>query len=370
MSEYQYYEFRTINRQLTKAEQVAVNNLSSHGHTTATSFSVDYSWGNFKHDVDTVLAQYFDSAFYITNWGTTELKFCFPKALLDLRTVEPYLVDEEKITIDTKTVGDRLIITFARQEEGRDSWGDDSAVLSSVAGLYDQILLGDRRAFYIAWLHAADVAGEYADYLTEETLEPPVPPELAQLTPDLQAFSDLFAIDENLIAAAAQGQSQRAVSPVDLRQALAALPHAECIDFLQRMLAEEAHLAVKLKQRLGLLPSISTDNPVGTRTIGELMAARDLIQQKQAQVAAVAHEAQRRAALAALAARGDAVWQDVEALIAEQKSAGYEQVAKLLEQLGMLAAEQGQTLRFQQRLAAIRAKYSRRSSLIRALRNL
>ena len=370
MSEYQYYEFRTINRQLSKAEQVAVNNLSSHGHTTATSFSVDYSWGNFKHDVDTVLAQYFDSAFYLTNWGTTELKFCFPKALLDLRTIQPYLVDEEEMMVGTKTVGDRLIVTFARQEEGREEWVDDSAVLSSVAGLYDQILQGDRRAFYIAWLHAADLVGEYGNYLTEETLEPPVPPDLAQLTPALQAFVDLFAIDEDLIAAAAQGQSHHEASPLALRQALTTLSHAECVDFLQRLLEGEDHITVKLKQRLGLLPTISTDSPVGTRTIGELMATRDGIQQQQAQTAAVAREAQRRAALAALAARGDAAWQEVEALIAEQKSAGYAQAAKLLAQLGMLATEQGQTYRYQQRLAAIRTKYSRRWGLMRELQNL
>ena len=68
MSEYQYYEFRTINRQLSAAERTAVSKLSSHGNTTATSFSVDYRWGDFKHDVDEVLAKYFDSFFYIANW--------------------------------------------------------------------------------------------------------------------------------------------------------------------------------------------------------------------------------------------------------------------------------------------------------------
>jgi hypothetical protein len=41
MSVYQYYEFRTFNRQLTPAQRAAVDKLSSHGHTTATSFSVD-----------------------------------------------------------------------------------------------------------------------------------------------------------------------------------------------------------------------------------------------------------------------------------------------------------------------------------------
>jgi len=43
MSKYQYYEFRTINRQLSVDERKKVNALSSRSHTTATSFSVEYS---------------------------------------------------------------------------------------------------------------------------------------------------------------------------------------------------------------------------------------------------------------------------------------------------------------------------------------
>ncbi len=39
MSEYQYYEFRTINRQLPAAERTAADKLSSHGHRESTTFT-------------------------------------------------------------------------------------------------------------------------------------------------------------------------------------------------------------------------------------------------------------------------------------------------------------------------------------------
>lgn len=37
-----------------------------------------------------------------------------------------------------------------------------------------------------------------------ELIEPPVPPGLGQLDPALEAFTEFFAIDEDLIAAAAE----------------------------------------------------------------------------------------------------------------------------------------------------------------------
>lgn len=42
MSEYQYYEWQTIDRSLSEAEQRDANTLSSHIHVTSTYAQVDY----------------------------------------------------------------------------------------------------------------------------------------------------------------------------------------------------------------------------------------------------------------------------------------------------------------------------------------
>jgi hypothetical protein len=48
MSEYQYYEWQTLDRPLTAAEQKAANELSSHINVTSTQAIVTYNWGSFK----------------------------------------------------------------------------------------------------------------------------------------------------------------------------------------------------------------------------------------------------------------------------------------------------------------------------------
>jgi len=45
MSEYQRYEFMTIDRPLTRAQLDEVNNLSSHIEASSTHAIIEYHWG-------------------------------------------------------------------------------------------------------------------------------------------------------------------------------------------------------------------------------------------------------------------------------------------------------------------------------------
>lgn len=49
MSEYQYYEFRALDRPLT-AEQQRLRSLSSRAEISATRFTSEYSFGGFRGD--------------------------------------------------------------------------------------------------------------------------------------------------------------------------------------------------------------------------------------------------------------------------------------------------------------------------------
>lgn len=371
MSEYQYYEFRTINRQLTAAERTAVNKLSSHGHTTATSFSVDYSYGDFKHNPNDVLARYFDLFFYMANWGTVTLKFRYPKGLLDLRRLEPYCLDGT-MGIDHQTVGDSVIVGFNWNPEDSTDWVEADGLVDGVVGLYHEIMGGDYRAFYLAWLRAIQSGADYSDEFDEETLEPPVPPGLTTLSPALTDFIALFDIDKELVAAAAKGSATTATTPaIDVATALATLSKEECIAFLEGFLQGEAHLDLKLKQRIGLLQPTSEEyNPSGTRTVGELLAVRDEMVQLRRKAAAAAKETKRRAELAALSSRGDRAWQEVETFIEQKTTDGYKHAVTLLQQLGELAREQGQGSIFAGRVEQLRNRYSRRSAFIRELQRV
>ena len=48
VSEYQYYDFRAIDRPLTKKEMAALRSISTRAAITTTSFTNHYEWGDLK----------------------------------------------------------------------------------------------------------------------------------------------------------------------------------------------------------------------------------------------------------------------------------------------------------------------------------
>ncbi len=248
MSEYQYYEWQTIDRPLTSPERVAVDQLSSHITVSATGAWVDYSWGDFKHEPLDVLADYFDAFLYAANWGEQRLAFRFPAELLDAESMQPYLVEHY---ISLHAVGNYQILSFElSEEEPPDEWIEFEGWLGSLAPLRNDILHGDHRVLYLAWLRALELNGD-AD-LDEDAAEPPVPPGLDGLTASLQAFVDWCGLSPREVKAAAKASAKVAKMPqVDFAAAIGQLSREECEAFLLRLVREEPHLSVALRRRLG-----------------------------------------------------------------------------------------------------------------------
>ena len=68
MSEYQYYDFRAIDRALTKAEMAELRSVSTRAVITSSSFTNHYEWGDLKADPLKLLEKYFDTFLYVANW--------------------------------------------------------------------------------------------------------------------------------------------------------------------------------------------------------------------------------------------------------------------------------------------------------------
>ena len=242
MSEYQYYEWQTIDRALTAAEQAAVSQLSSHIDVTSTRAWVEYHWSGFKHDPKQVLARYFDAFLYYANWGCQRLAFRFPKGLLDEEVLQPYLWE---YCVELEPVGDCLILDISFPDEDGGHWFEGEARLSALAPLRDDILASDYRALYLAWLLAAT-----ANDIDEE-LEPPVPPGLKELSAPLAEFVRFFQLDPFLVQTGAQASDPLRPAPAPALEALIArLPRAECDAFLRRLAEGEPLLALKFNRRL------------------------------------------------------------------------------------------------------------------------
>ncbi len=362
MSEYQYYEWQTIDRTLTAEEQAAVSRLSSHIDVTSTRAWVEYHWSGFKHDPIQVLARYFDAFLYYANWGCQRLAFRFPKGLLDVAALQPYLWE---YCSELERIGDALILDISYPDEDGGNYFEGEARLSALAPLRNDILNGDYRALYLAWLLAA------AANDIDEELEPPVPPGLQELSAPLAEFVRFFQLDPFLVQAAAQASEPLRPAPMPALDVLIArLPRVECDAFLRRLVEGEPMLAVKLKRRLQELagPPARPQSTVARRTWAELRETADRLRQEEARRRKAEAEARRIKELQDFAPRAEQAWRDVQALLEEKKARPYDEAVALLVKLRDLAVFQGRLPEFQARLAALQAQYANRPAFQERLR--
>ncbi len=368
MSEFQYYEWQTIDRRLTAQEQRAVNGLSSHIDVTATHAQVDYSWGSFKHDPKKVLADYFDAFLYQANWGSSQLMFRFPAHLLDASAVEAYCLDDY---ISLERMGDYHILNIELNDEEGGDWIEPGGELSGLLPLRNAILQGDYRALYLAWLYVAHLQSEWE--IDEDLLEPPLPPGLNNLDPALSNFVDFFGIDEHLIQAAAKGGASLPAGPTpkQIRSAIARLSREECDDFLFRLLQNENLVQMDLQRRVeALLGGKQTGSASAPRLFMDLLAARDeMAAAESARQTALAAQ-QKRQRLEALVGQSDAKWAEAARLIEMGQAKAYDEAVAILRELSDLAEYQQKTALFQSQIESLRRQYARRTALVNRLRRV
>jgi hypothetical protein len=368
MSGYQYYEFLAIDRPLSQEEQGAVARLSSRVDPHPRRAVFTYSWSDFPGRAEDVLAKYYDAMLYMANWGSRQLMFRFPKALLDLARIQPYFLPryvEEYVSI--AMVGELAVLNIEFHEEGGD-WIEGEGWLGALVPLRDDILRGDYRLLYLAWLKTLEV-----EDVLDTVPEPPVPPGLNELSPALEGFVELFGIDEALLRVAAEASGTREpVSEAWIQQGLARLSQHEREGFLLRLARGEPHLSSALVKRLrGLVGSPSGASSLGVprRSVGELLSEVTRLQEEERRKRAEAAERKRLRDLEALAEREAEVWQEVKALIQQGTGSAYDKAVQLLLRLRELAIHQGEEIAFERRMGQVCKQYSRRSALLRRLRN-
>lgn len=372
MSEYQYYEFQAIDRPLTEEKQKAVSQLSSRVDPHPRQAVFVYNYSDFPGDPEQVLARYYDAMFYIANWGSTQLMFRFPQSLIDLEQVQAYCYpDYAEECVSFSTVGKYVILNIEFHDEEGDGWIEGEGWLPALLPLRDDILRGDYRVLYLAWLRALEM-----EDVLDSVAEPPVPPGLNRMSPALCKFVELFEIDPLLIQVAAEAsQAQEAVADDWLHPAISQLSREESDIFLLRLARGESHLSLEFKKRLREIASASRPGqsaqslPEPRRTAGQVLREVEERQEHERQRQAAEAEAKRIQELETLAWREDQVWAEVDALIQQKESKSYDEAAQLLLKLHDLSGYQGQETAFQQRLNRIYEQYSRRNALLHRLHN-
>ena len=367
MSEYQYHEWQSIDRLLTPEEQSAVNGLSSHIEVSPSRAVLTYNWGSFRHDPKKVLLQYFDAYFYLANWGSLRLMFRFPKGVLNQAEIERYC-DGEYVSLETFGEYQVLVIDFSPEDGGE--WVEEAnGTLSDFIHLREDLLQGDYRSLYLAWLKANNyLPDDSEDEESEEyDLEPPVPPGLKKLSPALRNFVQVFEIDPFLVQAAAEASSDLSDPlAINYRDLVARLSRSEADDFLVRLAEGDGGVKIALRKRLSEFVPKETFQAAQQRPLQRLLKRAE--QMQKAEKEHQAQEAQKRhiAEMQALAQREPQIWKQVDDLLENGRKIAsvYDEATGFLEKLKQLADFQETRDTFFSHVRGLASKYSSRSSLM------
>jgi hypothetical protein len=330
VSEYQYYEFRAVDRPLSQADQGALRKLSTRARITARSFTNSYDWGDFRGDPADLMRRWFDLHLYLANWGSRRLMMRLPKRLVRRQAFDCVL--KLDAGVELKAAGDSLILDISREEmETDDYWDideDDSAWLPTLAPLRADLLGGDLRLVYLLWLMALET-----DAI--DTSEPEPLPGLGPMTGALETFNNFFQIDPILAEAAAERPFATVKTASDLprRTAGAIVARAEAIREGRQRKAAEAEAA--------RLRKVAADE-----------------------------ERSRRKHLDALRRRGVAAWREVETEINRRNPAGYTNAHRLLQDLKVVAELNRASADFDNQLRSIRERHARKEQFIKRLKEL
>ncbi len=375
MSEYQYYEFRAIDRPLTDRQMRELRAISTRAAISRTSFSNHYEYGDLKANPRDLLVNYFDVSLYFANWLFLEVAFRYPKGIVDVKALRRYAAGH---TLDIRSKGSNVVIAISVESDGEsfDTADDGSGWLSSLAGLRADIGGGDERALYLAWL--LDVqCGEIAD----SVVEPARPEGLGNLSHALASFVDIFGLDRDLVAVAAAGDITNAPSdpsPRDMERWLASLRADEHVALLSRVARGDGSVGAEILRRFRRhAPRRGPGMPL--RTVGELRARAEATAEKRRKAARdrEARERERREReqqavrqryLTSLARRERQTWQRIDAFIGTTRPGDYDAAVALLADLRDVSTSKGRASEFTHRIGALRDAHAKKPSLLSRLR--
>jgi hypothetical protein len=375
VSEYQYYDFRALDRPLTRREMAALRSISTRAAITATSFTNHYEWGDLKANPSKLLEKYFDAFVYVANWGTHEFYIRLPQGSVDYRLLKAMVPGESLRVRKTAT---SVIVEFGFESEW-DGEDDGTGWMASLMPLRSDLLRGDLRCLYLGWLRCAQ-DGE----LDEDKLEPPMPAGLEELSGPLHALIEFLKIDEDLVEVAAQASKPLAAGPSrrELSAWIRGLPEKDKNELLITAAVDQAErwrndLARRFR-RTNLQQASEVLAANERRKAGDLLSAaharakeraRLLNEQRTAEAAKRRAEdlANRARYLDQLGRRQPEIWKQVAAHVQTRQPKDYGRAVSLLTDLHDLAVCRGQTAGFQAALEKIRQVHAAKESFLRRL---
>lgn len=360
MSEYQYYEFRTDGKALDEAARKELRQLSSRAIVTSTQAIYTYSYSDFRYDCKEILADYFDLMLYLSNFGTRQLMIRLPIDLIEQSKIESYCIPG---VISYSIHTNSLILDFCICDEEGGGWIEGEGVLDDLVAIRHELLNGDFRALYLAWLAAAQF---YC--LDDDDVEPPIPNNLNNLSPCLNALISYFELSVDLVQAAAELSKNTDTSNDELGKLITKLSEDEKNTFLLDLFKNEPDLNLKLKKKLHSFMPVQEKEPLSAqRTVAKLIDIAQQITKRREEKKEKAKQAARIKELELLAKKESLVWQQVDSAIQLRTPKSYDTAAKLLRDLKELSIYLGEIEQFKTKVNRIQQEHRRLSSFMRKL---
>jgi FtsZ-interacting cell division protein YlmF len=376
MSEYQYYEFRAIERPLSNKQVGELRRYSSRADITATSFSVEYDWGDFKGDPHQWMEKYFDAFVHVANWGTRWFMVRIPAHVLAREVASEYYADD---FLEFDINGGNLILSFRSEEDG--DWADDESWMASLIALRADLMKGDHRCLYLGWLRSIQGA-VYEGDVQEDDVEPPVPAGLRTLSQPLECFANFLGIDFDLLAAAAeqsQDESQLRISSSEILAWVRSMPETEKDSLLARIIEDDvSHPEVAVRQRaFSELQAKyrATVDSAPRRTPAEILVRAEAITKDRQRIKRDAAERervrrqqeqaeQRRKHLESLRGRETDLWTQAKRLIVTTRPRNYDEATSILQDLRELAEKDGASSAFHERMQSLCRNHANKPALL------
>lgn len=327
MSEYQFFEFKSISKPLTPKEIETISSWSRRTQATSSGAIFTYQYSDFPKDEMIVVEEYFDAMFHTSNWGITRLIFKIPKDVVDITKVKQYRIEG----LEIYEYDSFILIDIIWDEQDTDfEWIESNGILSSLIPLRDDIISGDYRCLYLMWLKFSteSLINNFIG-IDENILEPELPSGLNELSSPLLRLIDVFCIDRDTIAAAAA---------------------------ISEPITDE-----KIKKQIGSQQS----QPKQTikRTNNDIAAASMSIKKYREREAKKAQLEKFHERMFQIELEEESIWENVYYSIAQRKPKHYDEAVKLLVKLKELAIFQNELPAFNLKIEEIKKQNSTLSGL-------
>jgi hypothetical protein len=255
---------------------------------------------------------------------------------------------------------------------------DGSSWMQRLAPLRDELLRGDLRPLYLGWL--AGACGD--DELSENVLEPEVPPGLSELSSPQLALVEFLEIDPDMLAAAMAGSAR--ISPADVAEAdridawLAEWRRDDMMAVLKLLAqgrGQEAQRLVRSRQAAWLrtqrpahAPATPRRNVAELRQLAKSGTAKRLEREAQERAKQEAERRQQREAyLRQWMTEVDQHWDAADAQAKRGSASGYEQAVRILVDLAEGYALTSSRKEFERTLRRFLVRHATRGALLRRL---